>query len=179
MYEFIGSDATNSVSGNTLVASSSLSTSPASSPIFASIFAYYETKNIKELANYFEMPGDIGYSQLLIRDNIKIKKKTLAWMTGGGILTYEMDLISMIKFSALTVQNDLLKRLINETNQEIISYPQNKDDYLHDNQDLPIGICLTEFHLAIFYKSNVKIICLLNKELVYNQKFDTKVVAKV
>lgn len=47
-----------------------------------------------------------------------------------------------------------------------------KDDYLNDTQDWPIGVCLTEFHLAIFYKSNVKIVCLLNKELVLNQKFD-------
>ncbi len=28
------------------------------------------------------MPGDIGYSQLQVRENIKTKKKTLAWMTG-------------------------------------------------------------------------------------------------
>jgi len=94
-------------------------------------------------------------------------------MTGGGVLTYEVDLLSLIKFSALTVQNDLLKRLINETNQEIISYPQLKDDYFNDTQDMPIGIALTEFHLAIFYRTNVKIICLLNKELVLHQKFDT------
>jgi hypothetical protein len=35
------------------------------------------------LANYYEMPGDIGYSQLQIRDNVKTKRKTLAWMTGS------------------------------------------------------------------------------------------------
>ncbi len=28
------------------------------------------------------MPGDIGYSQLQIRNNSKTKKKLLAWMTG-------------------------------------------------------------------------------------------------
>ena len=68
------------------------------------------------------MPGDIGYSQLQIRDNFKTKKKTLAWMTGGGILTYELDSLSLIKFSALTVQNDIMKRLISEANQEIIRF---------------------------------------------------------
>ena len=46
---------------------------------------------------------------------------------------------------------------------------------MSDSQEWPIGICLTEFHLAIFYRSNVRIICLLNKELVLNQKFDSKV----
>ncbi len=98
------------------------------------------------------MPGNIGYSQLHIRDNPRTKRKTLAWMTSGGVLTYEIELISLIKFSALTVQNDLLKRLINEASQEIISYPQFKDDHLNDAQDFPIGISLTEFHMALFYR---------------------------
>ena len=44
-----------------------------------------------------------------------------------------------------------------------------------ESQDLPIGISLTEFHLAIFYKLQVKIVCLLNKEIVLNQKLDMKV----
>ena len=43
-------------------------------------------------------------------------------MTGGGILTYELDSLSLIKFSALTVQNDIMKRLISEANQEIIRF---------------------------------------------------------
>ena len=34
------------------------------------------------------MPGDIGYSQLQIRDNHKTKKKILAWMTGKGKFKY-------------------------------------------------------------------------------------------
>lgn len=44
------------------------------------------SKNKAFKANYYEMPGDIGYSQLQIRDNHKTKKKTLAWMTGRNIL---------------------------------------------------------------------------------------------
>ena len=48
-----------------------------------------------------------------------------------------------------------------------------KDDYLNDSNDYPSGICLTEFHLAIFYKKQCKIICLLNKELVLNHKLDS------
>ena len=55
------------------------------------------------------------------------------------------------------------------------SYPQVRDDRSIESQDIPIGISLTEFHLAIFYKLQVKIICLLNKEIVLNQKLDMKV----
>jgi hypothetical protein len=51
-------------------------------PVFTAIFAFYETKSVHELANFFEMPGDMGYSQLQIRNNTRNKKKTLAWMTG-------------------------------------------------------------------------------------------------
>ena len=70
-------------------------------------------------ANFYEMPGDIGYSQLQIRDNLKTKKKLLAWMTGGGVLTYELDLMSLAKFST-SQSNDNFKRLISEPNQYII-----------------------------------------------------------
>ena len=51
-------------------------------PIFASIFSVFEMKNAQEIANFYEMPGDMSYSQLQIRDNPKTKKKILAWMTG-------------------------------------------------------------------------------------------------
>jgi hypothetical protein len=49
-----------------------------------------------------------------------------------------------------------------------------KDDHMSDSSDLPIGIGLTEFHLALFYKTQVKILCLLNREIVLNQKLDVK-----
>ena len=68
------------------------------------------------------MPGDIGYSQLQIRNQPKSKKKTLAWMTGGGILTYELDLTSLSKFSASSNQSDNTRRLISESNQDIIRF---------------------------------------------------------
>lgn len=66
------------------------------------------------------MPGDIGYSQLQIRNNPKSKKKMLAWMTGGGILTYELDLTSLSKFSSSTYQSESSRRLISESSQDII-----------------------------------------------------------
>lgn len=31
------------------------------------------------------MPGDIGFSQLTVRNNYKAKKRILAWMTGNFI----------------------------------------------------------------------------------------------
>lgn len=80
----------------------------------------------------------------------------------------------LAKFSAANFQNENIKRLITESNHDVISYPQVKDDHFNDSSDYPIGICLTEFHLAILYKTQVKIICLLNKELVLNQKLDLR-----
>ena len=85
---------------------------------------------------------------------------------------FEFNSYALAKFSAGNFVNETVKRIINETNHEIISYPQVKADHLSDSTDLPIGICLTEFHLAIFYKAQVKILCLLNKELVLSQKLD-------
>ena len=97
------------------------------------------------LANFYEMPGDIGYSQLQIRNNPKTKRKVLAWMTGAnlnilsywsktdlfkqkhfvkgaGILTYELDLTSLARFSSANSQNDSTRRLISESNHDIIRY---------------------------------------------------------
>ena len=62
---------------------------PSSSPIYAFIFAYYESKPIHELANFYEMPANIGvshsmgypYGCLQVRTNAKTKKRTLAWMS--------------------------------------------------------------------------------------------------
>lgn len=173
LYEFIGSDSNSLYSSSSNNSPSSNQTSNINNtPIFASIFSQYETKSTSETANFYEMPGDIGYSQLQIRTNNKTKKKLLAWMTGGGILTHEFDLTSLAKFSNFNVSSDANKRLISESNQEIISYPQGKEDQLELNN--PVGICLTEFHIAIFYKSQVKILCILNKEVVLNQKLDLK-----
>jgi hypothetical protein len=55
-----------------------------------------------------------------------------------------------------------------------VSYPQMKDDHMGESGDLPVGICLTEFHLALFYKTQVRILCLLNREAVLSQKLDVK-----
>jgi hypothetical protein len=106
------------------------------------MFAYsiIQHKALKELANYYEMPGDLGHSVLRVRDNAKTRRKTLAWMTGGGVLTHELDPLALIKFSAFTPQSDLLKRLISEAGQEVIGYPAARDDYWQEGQDLPIGM---------------------------------------
>ena len=51
LYEFIGSDQTNAVTNSSLAGMGNQGSpaSPASAPIFTSIFAYYESKNVKEL----------------------------------------------------------------------------------------------------------------------------------
>jgi hypothetical protein len=54
-----------------------------------------------------------------------------------------------------------------------------KDDHLNEMSDPPIGIALTDFHLAMFFKNNVKILCLLNREIVINHKLDAKNVGKI
>ena len=137
-------------------------------------------------ANFYEMPGDIGFSQLHVKSGKNKQLKRVAWMTGGGVSLYELDIASLDKFSSMNVSGSgsalAAKHLITQSNQEIISYPQAKEhehqfhlQSAHDSQEYPIGVCLTEFHLAMFYKARVRIVCILNKECVLNQKFDLKV----
>ena len=45
------------------------------------------------------MPGDIGYSQLQIRNNPKTKKKTLAWMTGFFKVKFWMQTLFEIEIN--------------------------------------------------------------------------------
>ncbi len=48
----------------------------------------------------------------------------------------ELDLTSLAKFSSLSVQSEnSSKRLISESNQEIISYPQIKEDRYNDESN--------------------------------------------
>lgn len=114
----------------------------------------------------------IGTGQLQLRSNNRGRKKSLAWMHGGGVLLYEFDPYSLAKYSAANFYNESIKRLITENTFKNISLPQSKDD--STEEETPIGMCLTEFHLAFFLKAYVKIKCLLNEELVLNQKLDSK-----
>jgi hypothetical protein len=79
----------------------------------------------------------------------------------------------LAKFSAANFHNETTKRLISEATVQNLRFPHLKDDNLN-NEEQPMGMCLTEFHLAYFYKAQVRIVCLLNEELVLNQKLDSK-----
>jgi hypothetical protein len=125
-----------------------------------------------------------GCGQLQLKSNSRTRKKTLAWMHGGGVLVFEFDPFSLAKFSTANFFNENTKRLINEGLFQNLRYPQQRgDDHHHGTAsselDMPVGMCLTEFHLALFYKSQVRIMCLLNEELVLSQKLDAKTVGGV
>lgn len=58
-----------------------------------------------------------------------------------------------------------------ENSFQNLRFPLLKND---DPEEQPIGMNLTEFHVAFFFKSQVRIVCLLNEELVFNQRLDPK-----
>lgn len=87
------------------------------------------------------------------------------------MLIYEFDPFSLAKFSAANFHNETSKKLILENTFQNLRFPHLKND---DQDEQPMGMCLTEFHVAFFYKAQVRIMCLLNEELVLNQKLDPK-----
>lgn len=90
---------------------------------------------------------------------------------GGGLLIHGFDPFSLAKFSAANFHNETSKRLISESTFQNLRFPLLKND---DPDEQPIGMCLTEFHVAFFFKSQLRIVCLLNEELVFNQRLDAK-----
>jgi hypothetical protein len=40
------------------------------------------------------------------------------------------------------------------------------------NEPIPISIALTEYHLLIMFEKSIKIICLLSRDLIFNEKID-------
>lgn len=113
-----------------------------------------------------------GNGQLQQRSNARNRKKTLAWMHGGGLLLHEFDPFSLAKFSAANFHNETSKRLIMENTFSNLRFPLLKNEDPDEQQ--PMGMCLTEFHVAFFFKAQLRIVCLLNEELVFNQRLDAK-----
>ncbi|GFT12641.1 vacuolar protein sorting-associated protein 18 homolog [Trichonephila clavipes] len=120
-------------------------------PYLQNVFNYY--KDVPE--SYIELPGKLDYSKLqLYYPNNKGLPSSFAWMTEPGVMH------ASINYKAEFPQN-----LIG-VGQKLLAYPNDKGD-----GSAPLSIVLTEFHVLVLFHDRVKVISVLNEQLVFEDFF--------
>ncbi|KAI9293383.1 hypothetical protein K502DRAFT_293809 [Neoconidiobolus thromboides FSU 785] len=111
-----------------------------------------------ENPQFQEVPGDIQHSEThYFSNNVEKEFHSLvsnfAWLTGAGI--YYGDFI----FGSQEKGGNLIE------NGQLIPYP---------NQEIPLSISLTEFHIILLYEEKIMAISKLNFEVVYKENIPSR-----
>ncbi|CAC5391949.1 VPS18 [Mytilus coruscus] len=121
-------------------------------PMFQQFFAEYE----KQKAPFLELPGNMGYSELkLYFPKFRGSARTFAWMTGPGVYFGNLDFSGEAGPKSVTTQTKL------------IPYPKDSDG----EKTHPISMVLTEFHVLLLYQDRIKVVCVLNDQLIYDDVY--------
>ncbi|XP_071479921.1 vacuolar protein sorting-associated protein 18 homolog [Diadema antillarum] len=126
----------------------------AESPIFLNVFQKYE----EITPSFLELPGNFGYSKLeQYCQKSRGLPATFAWMTGPGVYFGGFD------FSGQSRDN-LTK------DSRLLPYPvRDQEPFMR-----PIAIILTEFHVLLLFQDRVKILCVLNEQLIDEDVFQPR-----
>uniref|UniRef100_T1JMS9 Pep3/Vps18 beta-propeller domain-containing protein n=1 Tax=Strigamia maritima TaxID=126957 RepID=T1JMS9_STRMM len=115
-------------------------------PVLQSLFNNYNNDTMR----FYELPCDLEYSQLqLYQKTVHDCPCLMAWMTGAGIYHGSIDCSGKLGKDSVTKDTGL------------IYYPD------EDARVRPIAITLLEFHAIILFQDRLKVICLLNEEMVF------------
>lgn len=124
-------------------------------PIFHSVFDRYSDTP----EHFVELPGRIDRSQLCVfYPKYQSSPRSFAWMTGTGIYCGHIDVLCSSGPHSVTADTKL------------IQYQRDEDK----SPDAPLSIVLTEFHILVLYADRMKVICLLNEQLVFDDLFTTR-----
>ncbi|XP_042895877.1 vacuolar protein sorting-associated protein 18 homolog [Parasteatoda tepidariorum] len=119
-------------------------------PVLQNVFHYY--KDVPE--SHIELPGTLSYSKLqLYYPNPKVLPVTFGWMTEPGIVYGD------INYAADSPKNLIVKR-------KLLHYPEEKS-----GNRVPLSIILTEFHVLVLFHDRLKVISVLNQQLVFEDFF--------
>ncbi|KAG8227379.1 hypothetical protein J437_LFUL000387 [Ladona fulva] len=121
-------------------------------PLLQQIFNKYITKP----ETYLEIVSTLKYSRLqFFYPSPRGLPKSLVWLSGYGIYFGNIDVSG--KAGPETVI----------ANQQLIPFPQPSDLNFSEATVAPLSIILTEFHALLLYVDHVKGICILNRELIF------------
>ncbi|KAL5007275.1 hypothetical protein ScPMuIL_016081 [Solemya velum] len=117
-------------------------------PMFQQLFQQYE--GIPE--EFLELPGNFGYSKLrLFFNKFRGQAKSFAWMTGPGIYYGNVETSGAAGRNSVTINTKLI-------------YPRDNEE----QPASPLSIALTEFHVLILFPDRLKVVCVLNEQLIYD-----------
>ncbi|KOB74633.1 Vacuolar protein sorting-associated protein 18-like protein [Operophtera brumata] len=118
-------------------------------PSLQSIFYSYLTM---PETGFQEIISTLKYSKLQFFFDKSYNPKTFAWLTEPGIFFGQLDPTSQQNSNSLF------------THGELINYPTASGE---ESEPAPLSFVLTEFHALLMYSDRVKIVSLLNQELVF------------
>lgn len=121
-------------------------------PLFQQLFMQYESG----AEQFLELPGEFGYSELtMYRPRHAKCVKSFAWMTGPGVYHGEIDVSGTAGPQSVTV------------NTKLIRYPRDGDEKSQN----PLSMVMTEFHVLLLFPDRLKVMCVLNEQLIYEDVF--------
>ncbi|XP_038059367.1 vacuolar protein sorting-associated protein 18 homolog [Patiria miniata] len=130
--------------------------SSSETPVFQNVFHRYEASP----ASFLELPGNFGYSELQFSyGSKKTMPSNFAWMTGPGIYYGVFDFNSQ--------SSDNLTK-----DSRLLPYPDTgKGDVTAAK---PIAMALTEFHVLLLFQDRLKVMCVLNEQLIDEEVYNVK-----
>nr|XP_022303010.1 vacuolar protein sorting-associated protein 18 homolog [Crassostrea virginica] len=121
-------------------------------PLFQQLFMQYESG-----AAVLELPGEFGYSELtMYRPRHTHSVKSFAWMTGPGVYHGEIDVSGSAGPQSVTLNTKLIRSISRDGEEK----PQN-----------PLSMVMTEFHVLLLFPDRLKVMCVLNEQLIYEDIF--------
>ncbi|CAG2107933.1 unnamed protein product [Medioppia subpectinata] len=119
----------------------------------------YQVFNTPYSTPYQDMPRHMNFSQLnFYYPNPNSIPQSFGWLTGPGVLCGRIDI------SPKSVTNN---SVISDTT--LLTYRSETDTSFNDEN--PIGFVLTQYHVLILMRNFLKIICVLNDEVVFEEYF--------
>ncbi|CAG9766632.1 unnamed protein product [Ceutorhynchus assimilis] len=127
-------------------------------PLLQQVFHKY--LNIPETETFLASDSRLSYSRLQFWSENLITPNSFAWITEKGIHYAQLDPLIDDKMSSL---KDKIK---------LLEYPKPLYEDFSQSPKYPISIAMTEFHILLGYTDSIKGMCLLSKEVVYEDQYN-------
>ncbi|ENN82501.1 hypothetical protein YQE_01126, partial [Dendroctonus ponderosae] len=127
-------------------------------PVLQQVFQKY--LNVSETDIFLASESRLGYSRLQFWSENLIMPNQFAWVTEKGIYFGQID---DLKDNRIATVKDKVS---------LLPYPKPLYEDYSQSPKYPIAIALTEFHILLAYTDSIKGMCLLSKEVVYEDQYN-------
>ncbi|KAL1509544.1 hypothetical protein ABEB36_004259 [Hypothenemus hampei] len=127
-------------------------------PILQQIFQKY--LNISESETFIASESRLNYSKLQFWSENLITPNSFTWITEKGIYYCQLEPTNNVTISSIKEKIKLLE------------YPKPPYEDYSQSLKYPFSIAMTEFHILLGYSDSIKGICLLSKEVVYEDQYN-------